>query len=171
MAFGNVGGGDCMEQNSDEHDWIILAYRSKWITKCRTTIEQLLINVHCLLGGFWRCFNQCLVIIQPFIALHFDHKNSGPSIYIQCTQKHFLIIRSSFYKQANTIALNWQKSAWSDAHKKANCVMGADELPTQSQGQTVMKAVNGPRVSSLILTHTLNLFDVSFSVFGSEREG
>lgn len=49
--------------------------------------------------------------------------------------------------------------------------MGADELPTQSQGQTVMKAVNGPRVSSLILTHTLNLFDVSFSVFGSEREG
>lgn len=49
--------------------------------------------------------------------------------------------------------------------------MGAEELPTQSQGQTVMKAVNGPRVSFLMLTHTLNLFDVSFQVFSSEREG
>ncbi len=49
--------------------------------------------------------------------------------------------------------------------------MGAEELPTQSQGQTVMKAVNGPRVSSPILTHTPNLFDVSFWVFGSEWEG
>lgn len=38
--------------------------------------------------------------------------------------------------------------------------MGAEELPTQSQSQTVKKAVNGPRVSSLILTHSLNLFDV-----------
>lgn len=49
--------------------------------------------------------------------------------------------------------------------------MGADELPTQSQGQTVMKAVNGPCVSSPILTHTLDLFDVSVRVFGSERGG
>ena len=49
--------------------------------------------------------------------------------------------------------------------------MGADALPTQSQGQAVMKAVNGPCVSSLILTHTVNSFDVSFWVFGSEREG
>lgn len=50
--------------------------------------------------------------------------------------------------------------------------MGAEELPTQSQGQTaMMKAVNGPGVSSLILTHTLNLFDVSFWVFSSEWEG
>lgn len=33
--------------------------------------------------------------------------------------------------------------------------MGAEELPTQSQDQTVMKAVNGPCVSSLIVTpHT-----------------
>lgn len=47
--------------------------------------------------------------------------------------------------------------------------MGADELPTQSQGQTVMKAVNGPCVSSLILTHSLDLFDVPFKVFGSKR--
>lgn len=66
------------------------------------------------------------------------------------------------------MALNWQKSAWSDAHKKANCVMGAEEQPTQSQGQTVMKAVNGPCVSSLILTHTLNLFDVY--PFGSSAQ-
>lgn len=49
--------------------------------------------------------------------------------------------------------------------------MGADEPPAQSQGQTVMKAVNGPCVSSLILTHTLDVFDVSVWVFGSEREG
>lgn len=46
------------------------------------------------------------------------------------------------------MALHLQKSASSDAHKKTNCVMGAEELPTQSQGQTVMKAVNGPHVSS-----------------------
>lgn len=49
--------------------------------------------------------------------------------------------------------------------------MGADELPTQSQGQTVMKAVNGPCVSFLILTHTLNVFDVSFWVLSSKQEG
>lgn len=49
--------------------------------------------------------------------------------------------------------------------------MGADELPTQSQGQTVMKAFNGPCVPSLIVTHSLDLFDVSFRVFGSERQG
>ena len=92
-------------------------------------------------------------------------------IYIQYTQKYFLIIRSSFYKETNSTALEWQKSAWSDAHKKANCVMGAEDLPTQSQGQTAMKAVNGPRISSLVLTHTLHLFDVSFWVLGSEWEG
>lgn len=44
------------------------------------------------------------------------------------------------------MALHWQKSVSRDAHKKADCVMGAEELPTQSQGQTVMKAVNGPRL-------------------------
>lgn len=49
--------------------------------------------------------------------------------------------------------------------------MGAEELPTQSQGQTVIKAVNGPCVTSPILTYTLNLSDASFWVFGSEREG
>lgn len=49
--------------------------------------------------------------------------------------------------------------------------MGAEELPTQSQGQTVKKTVNGPGASSLILTHTLNLSDVSLWVFSAEWEG
>lgn len=35
-------------------------------------------------------------------------------------------------KRADTKALIWQESSWSDAHKKANGVMGAEEAPTQS---------------------------------------
>lgn len=36
--------------------------------------------------------------------------------------------------------------------------MGADELPTQSQGQTAMKAVNGPGASTLVLNRTHRIY-------------
>lgn len=128
--------GESEKQNVQREDTINASY----------TVEQLLINVHCLEVGD--------VLSMSSAHCHiFSHKNTALPIYIQYTQKHVLMLR-------NRLTRNWQKSAWSDAHKKANCVMGAEELPTQSQSQTVKKAVNGPRVSSLILTHSLNLFDV-----------
>lgn len=57
-----------------------------------------------------------------------------------CSEKH----RPVNLYPTDSIALRWQERDCGEAHKKANCVIGAEEVPTQFQGQTVMKTVNGP---------------------------